>query len=125
MVVARPRSRSSPIHIASTAPPPLSAAARQNQIEDGGSRRRHIDQPNQAPSASSAVPIPTMPSKARCSSVFAGGCSSSGMSLSPVTTVSVLKPTSSESRPGIPIPNLTSSSVQMPPIHSVWLGPVS
>ena len=71
------------------------------------------------------MPIPTIASKARWSSVLAGGSSSSGMSSRPVTTVSVLKPTSNESRPGIPIPYLTPSSVQIPPIYSVWSGPVS
>ena len=57
--------------------------------------------------------------------MFAGGCSSSGIWSRPVTTVSVLKPTRNESSPGIPIPYLTPSSVQMPPSHSVWSGPVS
>ena len=57
--------------------------------------------------------------------MLAGGRSSGGMSFSPVTTVSVLKPTSQESRPGMPIAPFTPSSVQMPPTYSVWFGPVS
>ncbi len=110
---------------ATIAPMPLIETARRNHFVPGRSLRRHQEIPNQAPRASSPVPIPTMASKARCRSVFEGGRSSFGMSSSPVTTVSVLNPTSSESSPGMPIPNLTPSSVQIPPIHSVWSGPVS
>ena len=80
---------------------------------------RHQTNPNQSPSAIIAVPIPTIVSKAQCSIVFAGGRSSAGTESSPVTSVSVLKPTRNESRPGIPIPHLTPSSVQIPPMYSV------
>ena len=86
------------------------------------SRFFHQTQASQAPSSSSAVPIPTIASKARCSRVLAGGRSSTGMSFSPVTMVSALKPTRKESRSGIGIAHLTPSSVQMPPTYSVWLG---
>ena len=51
--------------------------------------------------------------------MFAGGRSSGGTVSSPMTFVSVLKPTSHESRPGIPIPPLTPSDVQRPPRYSV------
>ena len=61
-----------------------------------------------------AVPIPTMVSKAQWSIVFAGGRSSAGTVSRPVTFVSVLKPTSHESKPGMPIPPLTPSDVQRP-----------
>ena len=60
-----------------------------------------------------------MKSKAQCSRVLAGGRSLAGTVSRPVTSVSVLKPTSHESRPGIPIPPLTPSSVQRPPMYSV------
>ena len=60
-----------------------------------------------------------MMSKAQWSIVFAGGRSSGGTESSPMTLVSVLKPTSHESRPGMPMPPLTPSAVQRPPMYSV------
>ena len=63
--------------------------------------------------------MPTMASNAQCSIVLAGGRSSGGTVSSPMTLVSVLKPTSHESRPGIPIPPFTPSDVQRPPMYSV------
>ena len=56
---------------------------------------------------------------------MSGGRSSLGMSFSPVTLVSGLKPTSSESRSGIGIASFTPLEVQMPPTYSVWCPPVS
>jgi hypothetical protein len=78
------------------------------------SRRRTQAMPSHAPSAIRALPIPTIVSNAQWSSVLAGGRFSGGTESSPVTFVSVLNPTSHESKPGIPIPPLTPSSVQMP-----------
>ena len=78
------------------------------------SRLRHQEMPNHSPSAISTVPIPTIVSKAQCSSVFAGGRSSGGTVSSPVTSVSVLQPTRNESSPGIPMPPFTPSDVQRP-----------
>ena len=60
------------------------------------------------------VPIPTIVSNAQCSIVLAGGRSSGGTVLRPITFVSVLHPTRNESKPGIPIPPLTPSGVQRP-----------
>ena len=60
-----------------------------------------------APSAISAVQMPTIVSNAQCSIVFAGGRSSGGTESSPVTCVSVLQPTRNESKPGMPMPPLT------------------
>ena len=60
----------------------------------------------QAASRNRPVPMPTIASKARCSSVGAGGSSSSGIWSRPVTTVSGEKPTRIESRSGILIATL-------------------
>ena len=70
--------------------------------------------PSQSPSAISAVQMPTIVSNAQCSIVLAGGRSSGGTVSSPVTCVSVLKPTRNESNPGMPMPPLTPSLVQRP-----------
>ena len=79
---------------------PDTATARKNQGEDGMSRRRHHAMPNQSANRISSVAIPTMASNAQWSRVFAGGRSFfAGTESSPVTFVSVLKPTSHESRP--------------------------
>ncbi len=67
----------------------------------GMSRRRHQANASQTPSASSAVPIPTIASKERWSRVLAGGRSLAGIESRPVTLVPVLKPTRKESRPGM------------------------
>ena len=88
---------------ATIAATPETATARRNQGVFGMSRRRHHAMPNHSPSPISTVQIPTIASKAQCSSVFAGGRSSGGTVSSPVTSVSVLKPTRKESSPGIPI----------------------
>jgi hypothetical protein len=56
--------------------------------------------------------------------VLSGGRSSAGMSASPITLVSALKPTRKESRSGIGIAALTPSLVQTPPTYSVWWVPV-
>ena len=69
--------------------------------------------------------MPTIASKDRCSSVGAGGSSSSGIRSRPVTTVPVEKPTRNESRSGILIAPLTSPSISTPPRYSSWPGPVS
>ena len=114
-----------PHHSATIAAAPETETARRNHGVRGMSRRFHQTKANQAPRPSSAEPIPTIASKERCSSVWAGGSSSSGMSFSPVTSVSVFQPTRKESRPGMPIAPFTPSSVQMPPRYSVWSGPVS
>ena len=93
--------------------------ARRNHGVLGMSRLRHHAIPSHAPSAIRAVQMPTIASNAQWSSVFAGGRSSGGTESSPITLVSVLKPTSHESKPGIPIPPLTPSEVQRPPMYSV------
>ena len=50
------------------------------------------------------LPMNTMMSKAQCNSVFGPGWSEVGTVFSPVTWVSVEKPTRKESRSGIEIP---------------------
>ncbi len=78
---------------ATIAATPETATARRNQGVRGMSRRRHQTKASQAARPSSALPIPTIASKERWSRVLAGGRSSGGMSSSPVTSVSALKPT--------------------------------
>ncbi len=114
-----------PASMAMIASTPETATMRRNHTVWGKSRFRHQEIPNQSPRKIIPVPIPTIASKARCRSVFAGGRSSSGTESSPITSVSVLQPTRNESSPGIPIPNLTPSSVQIPPMYSVTCVSVS
>ena len=78
------------------------------------SRLRHHAIASHSPSAISAVQMPTIVSNAQCSIVLSGGRSSGGTESSPVTWVSVLQPTRNESKPGMPMPPFTPSSVQMP-----------
>ncbi len=108
-----------PASMATIVATPEIATARRNHGVCGMSRFRHQTKPNQSPSAISAEPMPTMVSNARCSRVLAGGRSSGGTESSPITSVSVLQPTRNESRPGMPMPHLTPSSVQIPPMYSV------
>ena len=86
-------------------------AARRNQGVLGMSRLRHHEIPSQSPSRISAEQILTIASKAQCSIVLAGALTG-GTESSPITLVSVLKPTSQESKPGIPISPFTPSEVQ-------------
>ena len=65
------------------------------------------------------MPIPTIVSNDRWSIVWPAAGPPRRTVSSPITSVSVLKPTRNESSPGIPIPPLTPSSVQMPPRYSV------
>ncbi len=103
-----------PASMAMIASTPETATMRRNHTVWGKSRFRHQEIPSQIPRRIIPVPIPTIASKDRCRSVFAGGRSSAGTESSPITSVSVLKPTRNESSPGIPMPHLTPSSVQMP-----------
>ena len=99
---------------ATTARTPETATARRNHFVCGMSRLRHQANDSHAPSAISAEQIPTIVSNAQCSIVLTGGRSSGGTVSSPVTCVSVLKPTRNESKPGMPMPPLTPSGVQRP-----------
>ena len=67
-----------PHSIATIAAIPETATARRNHGVFGMSVRRHQTNPNQAPSAISAVPIPTIVSNDQCSMVLAGGRSFGG-----------------------------------------------
>src|SRR4029453_16065521 len=102
-----------------TAAAPDTAVARRNQRDLGMSRLKSHVAPSHSPSNIRALPTPTMMSNAQWSIVLAGGRSSGGTESSPVTLVSVLKPTSQESRPGMPMPPLTPLEVHRPSMYSV------
>src|SRR6266576_2176958 len=92
---------------------------RRNQRDCGKSLLRHQTTPSQSARTISALQMPTIASKDRCSIVFAGGRSSDGTESSPVTRVLVLHPTRNESSPGIPMPPLIPLDVHLPPRYSV------
>jgi hypothetical protein len=107
---------------ATTDATPDMAVARRNQRDCGKSFLRHQPIPSQSARRMSALQIPTIASKDKCSSVFAGGRSSGGTESSPVTCVFVLHPTRNESSPGMPMPPLTPLDVHLPPRYSVtWV----
>ena len=105
---------------ATTARPPAATAARRNHRESNTAspsrsapylRRRHAYQP--------ATPIIAVPAASivwndQCT-MLTGGSSSSGMSSSPMITVSKELPASSEAIAGISIPPRTSPSTRNPP----------
>ena len=84
-----------PHHIATIAPTPETATARRNHGRRAGCRAaRHQTNASQAPSASSAGADPDHRVEGEVEQGVGGRSLVGGMSSSPVTTVSVLKPTS-------------------------------
>src|SRR6201995_2000978 len=98
---------------------PETATATRNHFVLGISPLRRQTIPRQAPSAMSAVQMPTMVSNAQCSIVLAGGRSSGGTLSRPVTCVLVLHPTRNESKPVIPMMLFTLLVVDRPEIVAV------